>query len=269
MNEPNKHRRRAEPKRAARPERASRSRGARVKEPAASGTPGSAAGESRSLFAWLRTIPGLIVFAVVVIGAALGIRLLVTSGDDDAVAGAGAPAPVNAANGQFANEWTTLDGSRYEVTIKTLSNLVQGPSSTGCLQPLRADSTKLSFQVVITNKSDREARVPKLDFGTDLGKGGLVDAALQKAMVDQQFGKLNRTLEITPPVPGETKCAEIARLRPTGRDVIPAGGSVEFTGTFGPLALPVKNLPTVAYRYYAADGTAEKPTILLAPFARF
>lgn len=268
MNEPNKHRRRAEPKRAARPERAPRTRGARVKDPADSAAAGSAPKPGRLGLAWLRTTPGLIVFAVVVIGAAFGIRLLVTAEDGDENRAA-APAEVNAANGQFANEWTTLDGSRYEVTIKTLSNLVQGPSSTGCLQPLRADSTKLSFQVVITNKSDREARVPKLDFGTDLGKGGLVDAALQKAMVDQQFGKLNRTLEITPPVPGETKCAEIARLRPTGRDLIPAGASVEFTGTFGPLALPVKTLPTVAYRYYAADGAEEKPTILLAPFARF
>lgn len=234
MNEPNKHRR-AEPKRAARP--------ARSLPP---------------VLAWLRTAPGMIVFAVVVIGTSFLVRALVTD-DDTPATGHSVPGVIN---GTYGTQWTTVDGSAYEISIETLNDLGQGESGSGCLPAPPAGTANLSFRIVVTNKSDKDVDVPRVDFGTDLTQNGGVDPGRQA------FAKSNKALEIGPLPPGVPDCKGLARIGPE-RGQIPVGGIAEFRGTFGPIKVPAKTVPTVVYRYYAGDNGKAKPAVLLAPFVKF
>lgn len=288
MTEPNKHRRRAEPKRAARPGRASRPQGARVKlpeTPASPATPETSGGLTEeqaaqvrealgggrrsartgsgsrlpTVLAFWRSTPGLVAFAVVVIALAFGVRVLVSGDDEEPAPRATVPGAVNAT---YGNQWTTVEGSTYEITVEPLSDLVQGASASGCLPAPPAGSANLHFRILITNKSDVEAGVPRVDFGTDLVRGE-VDPARQT------FATSNKAVVVDRPAVGATTCKEAARLGPDGRDKIPAGGVVEFTGTFGPIEVPARVVPTVVYRYFVDDNGRPKATELLAPFTRF
>lgn len=267
MTEPNKHRR-AEPKRAARPgERARPPAGGLTEEQAAqirealSGTGSrkrAATSPVAPVLAWLRTTPGLVVAAVLVLGLAVLVRVL-ASGEEPAEAGPEIPGAVNAT---YGDRWTTLDGSTYEVSIETLSDLAQGGSDggSGCLATPPAGTANLRFRVIVTNRSDREAEVPRIDFGTDLGRGGSLVTPLPT------FAKSNKRVVITPLVAGAQSCKEAARLGTGTRPKIPAGGAAEFFGTFGPIKVPVGARPTVIYRFYAADGGTAQPRDLLAPY---
>ncbi|MCX6396891.1 MAG: hypothetical protein NTV23_10435 [Propionibacteriales bacterium] len=234
MTEPSKHRR-AEPRRAARPAR----------------NPGR-------VLAWMRTTPGLAVAAVVLVVLAVGVQLL-TRGAEESPGSSTLPGAVNAT---FGDRWMTVDGFSYEVAIETLDDLVQGSSDggSGCLAAPPAGMTNLRFRIVVTNRSDRAAPLPRLDFGTDLGRGGKLQ---QKT---PSFAQANKAVVVTPLVAGVSTCADASRLGTTGRPRIPAGGAVEYFGAFGPLDLPLTSRPTVLYRYYAADNGADRPRVLLAPY---
>lgn len=268
MTEPNKHR--AEPKHAITPPETpdggglSEQQAAQIRQ-ALSGA-GKRASSPRSglsvaaVLAWFRTTPGLIVFAVIVLGAALGVRLLV-GGDDEPSGNAKAGIP-GAANATYGDQWRTVDGSLYEVSIETLSDLAQGGSDggSGCLPAPPPGTTNLRFRVIITNRSDREVEVPRMDFGTDVVRGGTVAKKMPT------FAKSNKQVVITPLVAGAPNCRDAARLGTVARDRIPVGGAAEFFGAFGPLKLPVSTRPTVIYRFYADDNGKPQPHDLLAPF---
>lgn len=209
---------------------------------------------------WLLSTPGLIVSAVVVIGTSFLVRVLVT-GDDTEPTG-GSRQSVGAINGTYGTGWTSVDGSSYEISIETLNDLGQGASGSGCLTVPPAGMANLSFRIVVTNKSDKDVEVPRVDFGTDLTPAGEVDPTRQA------FAKSNKVLEIGPLTPGVQDCTAVARIGPE-RGQIPVGGMAEFRGTFGPISVPTTTVPTVVYRYYANDNGQPKPTVLLAPFVKF
>ncbi|MFL6158408.1 MAG: hypothetical protein ACJ72D_20140 [Marmoricola sp.] len=280
MTEPNKHRH-AKPKRAARPERPARpGRGKRVAVPvdptstlrdAVSGGGRSARSGSglpsglSSGLRWFRTTPGLIVLAVVVLGLAFVIRLAVTGDDDASSASQGDPTAPGAANASYGNQWRSPDGYDYEISVATLNDLVAVGSPSACVAtPPSSATTNLHFTVTIKNRSKKDAPVPEVLFGTNLSPTGAVRKSLPS------FAKANKDLEITPLAQAKT-CADGARLESAQRDKIPKGGSVTFTGTFGPTPIPVARGIVVLVRYFEEDGSKPKgkPVDLLAPFGEF
>lgn len=213
-----------------------------------------------SRFPWLRTRPGLLTIAAIVVGLALLTWFLVTGDDDSEQEGAGPGIPASV-NGTKIAKWTTESGSTYEISIKTLSDLSQGESDSGCLPAPPAGMTNLRFRIVIANLSESEADVPEVEFGSDIGTDGVVDSS------KRTFDKSNKSMEIGPLIAGVTECAEVAKLSPD-RGRLPAGGVVEYVGSFGPVKVPVTTPPTVIYRHFAADGDKSKAVDLLAPFDR-
>lgn len=239
MTESSKPRRRAAPKRAARRPKP----WARLRTP-----PG-------------RVTAGLVVLVVVAVVVGVGIKLL--HGDDGSEGGATGPGTVNAS---YANRWTAADGSTYEISVQTLTDLVAVGSADACIAAPPAGMTNLHFNVVVTNTSKKKAApVPRVLFGTNVRPSGvLVDSA-------PSFAKSNKAVQITPLAKAQN-CADGAVLGPDNRAEIPPGQSATFTGTFGPVKQPIVGGITVIARYFERDESAtsgERPSDFLAAFGSF
>lgn len=213
---------------------------------------------------FLRSTPGLVVVAVVILGVAFLARFLATRGDDGTTTAN--PTGPGSANASYGNVWTAPDGHEYEISVETLADLVGVGSPDTCIAaPMPGASTNLYFRVTIANRSEEAAPVPKVLFGTNLRATGAVTPKVPA------FARANKDLQITPLARART-CAEGAKLGPANRPEIPEGGSEVFTGMIGPVKMPVPDGVTVLVRYFEGDESAksgEKPTDLLAPFGRF
>jgi hypothetical protein len=269
MTEPTKHRH-ARPKRAARPAgkrvAGAEDQASQIREAVSGRGSRSARSGSSSALAWFRTVPGMVAFAVVILGLAFVVRLVATGSEDDKLPGASAnPTAPGARNASYGNRWTSPDGFRYEISVATLNDLVAvGSPSTCVATPTAGVTTNLHFTVTVKNRSKKDAPVPAVEFGTNVLRSGGVASSLPS------FSKANHDLEVTPLAMART-CADGAQLGPDDREKIPAGASVTFTGTFGPTKVPVAHGIVVVVRYFEEDGSkkAGRPTDLLAPFGDF
>jgi hypothetical protein len=224
------------------------------------GDPAKPSPTSQAL-AWLRTTPGLIVAAVLLLVLAFVLRLVVSGDDKPAATGSHGPGSSSAA---YGNEWTTIDGYSYEISVQSLRDQVAVGSASGCIATPRAGQTNLHFLVTITNKSKKSAPVPVVFFASNLRPNGTV---ARKVLTYPQG---NKAVELVP-LKAKT-CAQGSRLGPTHRDAIPAGGKAVFTGTFGPTSLPLPAGITMIVRYFTGDPAAPsrfKAADFLAPFGGF
>lgn len=200
----------------------------------------------------------MLVLGVVVLALALAARLAVTGDEEKPETKADVPGTANAS---YGNEWKTADGSRYEISVETLTDLVAVGSPDTCVAaPSSPAMTNLHFTIKIKNKGKKAAPVPEVRFGTNVQPSGAIDPT------GLTFAKANKDLQITPLARAQS-CKEGARLGPDDRAEIAAGQTETFTGTFGPTKLPITDGITVLVRYY--EGSDKTPTDLLAPFGDF
>lgn len=214
-------------------------------------------------WARLRTKRALGIGGVVVVLVVVGILVAALLRDDGADEVADGPGAVNAA---YANRWTAADGSRYEIAVETLTDLVAVGSADACIAAPPPGMTNLHFNVTITNRSKKApAPVPRVLFGTNVRPSGvLVESA-------PSFSTSNKAVQVTPLAKAQT-CADGAVLGPRDRPEIPPGESVTFNGTFGPVKQPIVGGITVIARFFEKDDDAasgERPSDFLAPFGSF
>lgn len=280
MNDDNKHRR-AEPKRAAR--RGSRIKGAesapvsggltddqvnQIRD-AVSGSSrrhsSSSSGRLDGILAFFRTTPGMITFAVVVLGLALVVRFAFGGDGDEPVAKQGPPGAVN---GTFGGPWTAPGGAPYEVSVEPLSDLVSTASPSGCIGTPKAGTTNLHFKVTIINKGTAPADLPYLQFATNLKPWGALDQDVTS------FEDGSKRVDI-PQQGGTSKCTELARIFKGSGPQLAPGDFVEFDARIGPVKLVDGGIPagvTVFVRQYIQDSTQKSdasPSDFLANFKRF
>lgn len=205
---------------------------------------------------------------LVVVGVVVAFRLLTGGTDEPAEAIDDPGATPGAAAGAAAGDgtaWITPDGSAYRMTVRPETEFLSVTSPSGCIQAAAAGTTNLRFTVLIENRTPTAAPVPEVEFAANLTKSGSVEPSLRT------FAKASRRIEVVPLATART-CDEAARLGPTGRDPIPPGASVMFTGTLAGVATPVGDGLALLVRYVEADAEAEKgssTTLVRVPFPEF
>jgi hypothetical protein len=215
--------------------RGSRAGGARVKpaEPVRRHQPGR--------FAWLRTTRGAVLLAVVVLGAAVALRLAVGGSKDDDTSASG---PIGPAPQHFGTEWRTADGSSYQITLTQIAQHVAAAPRDGCVPPAAAGLTNLRFLVRIDNTGSKTAPVPSVAFAVNTKPSGAISKSLS-------FAKASRRISLTPA--GAQSCADASR---TGGGTIAPQSAATFTGMLGGVKRPVGAGLALIVRYTQADAAA-------------
>ena len=180
------------------------------------------------------------------------LRVLVPGGEDDPGPPLGSGLP------HFGNEWTAKGGARYRITVTPLATLSSRASTDGCVSAPADGFVNARFGVRIENLSSRRVPVPSVDFGANLGSGGVADPTMA------ELPPVRRNVAISPTTGGAT-CTTASSLRPRGRDELAEGGVLDLVGTVGGIRIPVQPGVSVIVRYATDAGPQE----LLAPFPAF
>jgi hypothetical protein len=164
----------------------------------------------------------------------------------------------------YGNDFGTLDGSSYRISVVPSAEPLDDPSPGGCVQAPRAGTTNLGFTVRIDNLGEEDAPMPEVLFAVTADAAGSLDTS------PEAMAGTNRSIELAPAAKGAT-CEDASTIRPTGRGRLRAGGSATLRGFVGPIVSPVPEGLALIVRYVQVDpthpsqaGTAE----VLAPFPR-
>ena len=166
------------------------------------------------------------------------------------------------------NEWTTVDGGSYRITVTPLREQSSQPSPAGCLGATEEGRANRRFSIRLENTSPtKTSEVPQVAFGVNMTADGTYDPTITT------LDRASTKVEIGPVAEG-TPCSQARTIVAGSGEPLPPGGVREFTGVVGNVPAAAPDGLGVVVRWFAADeaqvarGTGFSPVDVVAAFPK-